>query len=199
MKKVIALFMALLMITATAVSASACLLPKKTDQIPGTKADMSGYRGFDDADHVFVDTTIQDVRKAMDEGKTFTVYFGFSHCPWCIEAVPVLNEEAKKYDQKVYYICSRPKGTETSNTQMPDYDLVVDTFGPYLSTDKDTGVGPRLYVPNVFFIKDGKVVAHHEDTVDGHDARFAKMTDSQKKELAGIYDDGFRKELGLTR
>lgn len=174
-----------------------CLAPALTvgasTYSTGRKADMSGYKGFTDKDHVFEAATADEILKALDDKKTFTLYFGFDTCPWCIEAVPVLNETAKEYKTKVLYNNTRPNRTETSNSQMPDYEKIVNRLGEYF--DKDETGKPKLYVPFVLFVRNGQVVKTHEGTVAGHVPSEAPMTAEQRQELQNIYRDGFEKEF----
>ena len=156
--------------------------------IIGEESDMSGYTGLDE-DHVFVDTSVQEMLSDMDNGMTFAVYYGFVKCPWCQEAVPVLNESAKEAGYRVGYINTRPTSDIHSNTEIPDYDLLTEAVGEYFPLDED-GI-PHLYTPFVFFIKDGKVQEVHQGTVDGHDAHERRMTSEEEEELRRIYDECF--------
>ena len=47
-----------------------------------------------------------------------------------------------------------------------------------------------LYVPDVYFIKDGDIKFHHIANVSGYEDPFTKMTDEQVKELKSIYLEG---------
>ena len=154
-----------------------------------TKSDMSHYEGFTDTDHVFVDIDVKGMAKKIDDGDTFVIYFGFSECPWCKEAMPILNEIAKEYEMQVYYVNTRKEETWSSNLDIDDYDLFVQYMDAYLDYD-DNGI-KHLYTPHVFFIKDGKVVLEHQSTVDGHDAHERTMTDEEVKALKQIYSKGF--------
>lgn len=182
MKKLFSVFLAMILCIIPALSAGAAT--QKTARTAtasrgystGKKADMSGYKGFTDKDHVFETATADDVIKALDGKKTFTLYFGFDTCPWCIEAVPVLNEAAKEYQTKVLY--------NNTRSEVPDYEKVVNRLGI-----------SKLYVPYVLFIRKGEVVKTNLGTVDGHDATTAKMTAAQRQELLDIYRDGFAKEF----
>lgn len=143
------------------------------------KSDMSGYDDFTDKDHVFYDMRVKEMIQKMDDKETFTVYFGFSECPYCNEAMPVLNEVAKERNQEVGYINTRKDPSWESNMDIDDYDQVVEVLGEYLTYD-DEGK-KHLYTPHVFFIKDGTVVQQQEGVGDG--------TDSLKQ----IYEEGFDK------
>lgn len=153
------------------------------------KSDMSGYSTLTDEEHVFYDLTVKDMAEMMDEGETFVVYFGFDHCAWCLEAVPLLNEAAKEAEMTVGYINTRADEEWQSNLDIDDYDLVVEKLGDYLSYDND-GV-KHLYTPFVCFIKDGSVVYTHEGTIPDHNAKEETLTDEEKEEVKGYYEHGF--------
>ncbi|MBR2726693.1 MAG: hypothetical protein IKD71_02210 [Solobacterium sp.] len=156
--------------------------------IIGEDSDMSGYTELGE-DHVFVDTSVQEMLRDMENGQTFVVYFGFVNCPWCQEAVPVLNEAAKDAGYRVGYINTRPTEDIHSNIEIPDYDLLTEAVGEFFPLD-DEGI-PHLYTPFVFFIRDGKVQEVHQGTVEGHDAHERRMTAEEKEELGRIYDQCF--------
>ena len=157
-----------------------------------TQADMSGYENFMDSDHAFVSTTFDEALTAMEEKKTFVLYVGFATCPWCLEAMPLLNEAAKEAGASVSYINVRPDNTKESDLRVsdnPDYVRFVDVMSEVLSTN-DEGE-KHLYVPFVFFIKNGEVAAWHEDTFPEHDAHERTMTEEESERLLQIYRDGF--------
>ena len=160
------------------------------------KADMSAYENFMDSDHVFVSTTMAEALEAIENKQTFVLYAGFSTCPWCLEAMPILNEVAKEYDAKVSYINTRPDHTKESELRTfdnPDYVKFLEVMKDVLS-ENDEGQ-KHMYVPFVFFIKEGKIIAWHEDTFDEHDAHERKMTEDEIERLAQIYRDGFEQLL----
>jgi len=49
----------------------------------------------------------------------------------------------------------------------------------------------HLYAPTLFFIKDGEVVAFHEGTLEGHNARNRAMTAEEREELRLILLEKF--------
>ncbi len=156
------------------------------------KADMSAYENFMDSDHVFVSTTMSEALEAIENKQTFVLYAGFSTCPWCLEAMPILNEVAKEYDAAVSYINTRPDNTRESELRTfdnPEYVEFVEVMKDVLS-ENDEGQ-KHMYVPFVFFIKEGEIIAWHEDTFDEHDAHERKMTEEEMERLAQIYRDGF--------
>lgn len=147
-------------------------------------ADMSAYEGFIDEDHQFIKTDMSDFLLKLDANATAVYYFGYSTCPWCVEAVPILNEVAKEQNMPIYYI---DKKAETSSEE--ESKKIEARLGDKLEAD-DEG-NPHLYVPYVVAIRDGKVCAYHTGTVDAHDAHERKMTEAEKSELKQIYEDLF--------
>jgi len=120
------------------------------DQQSTKLADMSGY-GITGVHH-FVESNAKEVVDKLNNGESFIVLFGFDTCPNCLEAVPVLNEVSKDYDYNILYVNTRANG-ESSNIEIPNYDLLVEAIGDYFATDEDGT--PHLYVPFVMFVKDG--------------------------------------------
>ncbi|MBQ9067340.1 MAG: thioredoxin family protein [Clostridia bacterium] len=147
------------------------------------KADMSGYPGLTDRNHVFVTASAEDVQRMIQNRETFCVYTGRTGCPVCQEAVPVLNEAAKIYKQNVYYV----------NTDVTGTTLLLSMFEPYCVAGSNGY--KRFFIPHVFFIRKGNVVENHLGTVPGHDPHTASMTPAQHAELLRDYCNGFVKEL----
>jgi thiol-disulfide isomerase/thioredoxin len=114
---------------------------------------------------------------------TGIIYFGFSECPWCQNAVPVLLEAAKEMDIKeIYYF--NPKEIRDNNTDT--YKEIVKLLGDSLTSDENGN--KRLYVPDVYFVSDGKIVGHNFKTVTTQtDPKNNPLTTDQKTELKKIY------------
>ena len=58
-------------------------------------ADLSAYEGFTDEQNAFVEISLEASLEKIEQGESFMIYYGKPNCPWCIEAVPVLNGAAK--------------------------------------------------------------------------------------------------------
>ena len=171
-------------------AACACSKPNTGLPVTGEKSDMSQYINFADQDtHIYYDLTIRGMADAMDDKRTFVVYFGYDTCEWCLDAVPVINDAAKETGYTVGYINTRANPAWQKNTDMDDYDLLIEKAGEFLDYDAD-GVR-HLYAPTLFFIKEGKVVAIHEGTLEGHNARIRAMTAEEREELKGILLEKF--------
>jgi len=107
------------------------------------------------------------------------ILFGFKECKWCQSYAPILNEAAREVKvDTIYYL--NIKEERANNTK--EYQTLVDILKEYLYED-DNG-NKRIYVPDVYFIKDGQVIGHNNDTsvIDGMDTE-EYYTETIKDEL----------------
>lgn len=149
-------------------------------------ADMSAYEGFMEEENQFVTLDMADFLTKLEEKQSGIFYFGFSTCPWCIEAVPIMNEAAKEADVHIYYI---DKHAESSSEEL--IQQVEEKLADRLQKNEEGK--PTLYVPYVIVLKDGEIIAEHMDTVPGHDAHERKMNEEEQSELKSIYLEMFHK------
>ena len=109
-------------------------------------------------DNVFKYITIEDTISLL-KGGTGIVYFGFASCPWCKAYVPILNEVTKENKVGTIYYYDI-KDIRAKNTK--EYQELVKILSDYLSSDMDEN--KRIYVPDVYFVKNGKIIGHNNDT-----------------------------------
>ena len=116
-------------------------------------------------DNSFKVVTSTQVINLLKNG-TGIVFLGFSSCPWCQAYAPILNSVAKdhNYANIYYYDIKEIRANNTS-----EYLAIVKLLKNYLSSDD--GGNPRVFVPNVTFVKDGKIVANDNETsmINGDD------------------------------
>ena len=122
------------------------------------------------------------------QNKTGVIYFGFPGCPWCRNMIPVLFEAAKNNNiDTIYYF--NPRNVKKSDND--EYNKLKEILNEYLSEDEN---GQKvLYVPDVYFIKDGKIVGHHLGTVDSQEEPTISLTEEKKNELLDIFNELFEK------
>ena len=122
------------------------------------------------------------------QNKTGVIYFGFPGCPWCRNMIPVLFEAAKNNNiDTIYYF--NPRNVKKSDND--EYNKLKEILNEYLSEDEN---GQKvLYVPDVYFIKDGKIVGHHLGTVDSQADPTISLTEEEKNELLDIFNELFEK------
>lgn len=123
----------------------------------------------------------------IENKENFVVYIGFPTCPWCRNIVNVLFDTANDNGATIYYINSR----ELKSSSLENYNKIYELLYDYLDTDQ-TG-NKVLYVPDVYFFKDGSIVGHHLGSVASQTNPKILLNSAQKKELKVIYQDLFNK------
>ncbi len=133
-------------------------------------------------DNPMVYKTDLEIIEILKSG-TGIIYFGFPECPWCQSAVSVLIDAANKMKiDEIYYF--NPKEIRENNTDT--YKEIISLLKDNLTFDENGN--KRLYVPDVYFVSNGKIIGHHFKTVDSQvNPRENPLTDEQKEELSNIY------------
>lgn len=162
-------------------------------------------------DNVIKYLNVDEVLDILDS-KTGVIYFGYPECPWCRNAIPVLLNAATATGlAQVYYynanqiknikevddggnIVETQKEKEGYRELLAALDSILDE---YMLTDKDgkeVDAGEkRIYVPLVVFVKDGKIIAHHDGTVDSQEDPYILLDDKQTEELYNAYVENILK------
>jgi len=114
-------------------------------------------------DNVFTYRSIDEIIKIMEKG-TGVVYLGFPECPWCQAYVKYLNEVAKEEGiENIYYF----NILEDRKNNTKEYQKIVELLGDNLQNDPEGN--PRVFVPNVSFHINGKVIGNDcETSLDTH-------------------------------
>ena len=109
-------------------------------------------------DNVFVYRTADDIIKIMEKG-TGIVYLGFPECPWCQSYVKYLDDVANEVGiDKIYYL----NIYEDRKNNTEDYKKIVSLLGENLQYDDEGNL--RIFVPNVSFHVNGKVIGNDNET-----------------------------------
>lgn len=117
-------------------------------------------------DNRFVFASASEVLEKFESGSGL-IFLGFQQCPWCQQLAPLVDDAAKAEGlDKIYYLDIRHARETNDDT----YKKLVEKLKPHLRTDENGQ--PRVYVPDVTALKDGRVVGHflQETTVDGEKA-----------------------------
>lgn len=113
------------------------------------------------ADHKLRELTTDELLKVLDKGDGI-LFLGFPKCPWCQKIAPILNEAAQKENVTVMYYDIRQARTDKNDT----YHKVIEKLKDYLA--KDEQGAPRLTVPDVTALRDGKIVGRfHQESDNG--------------------------------
>lgn len=119
--------------------------------------------------------------------KTGILYFGFPTCPWCRNMVPILLDIAHSNNLPVYYVNTR----ELRKASNEIYLKIQTMLSEYLEENEK---GEKtLYVPDVYFVKNGKIMGHHLGTVSSQTDPTQSLTEKQKQELKTIYEGWIEK------
>ena len=126
----------------------------------------------------------KDLESVLTSGDR-VIYFGYTTCPWCRNIVSPLVEVINDNNlDKLYYV----------DVHSVNAKSVYDILDEYLEFDNDGN--KRLYVPDVYFIKDGRIVYHHLGSLDSYKDAFNGMNNKQLNELKSIYQEGIDLILG---
>lgn len=155
----------------------------KRDTVVNEKSDAvkfaEEYTEIDD-DNVFVYSDVDEIIDILESG-TGVVYLGFPECKWCQRYVTYLNEVAKSRGiDKIYYYNIRQDRNDNSENYLKIVELIKD----YLQVD-DEG-NPRIYVPAIIFMSDGKIIGFDDETsldTKGLDSPDEYWTDEEINDL----------------
>lgn len=139
----------------------------------------SEYTGVS-KNNIFIYTPAEQVLKIFEKGYG-VVFLGFPECKWCQAYAPILEKVAKANGiQEIYYYNIKEDREKNSDI----YNQLVKYTKDYLDLDKNNK--ERIYVPDVYFIKKGKIIGHNNDTsvIKGDIEPKAYWTDVRKAELA---------------
>ncbi|MFV0275053.1 MAG: hypothetical protein ACK5HL_02300 [Bacilli bacterium] len=127
---------------------------------------------------------IIDSTKAVEIVKEGTgiIFFGFEECGWCQKAASVLVDATNKKNVDFYYL--DVKKIRNDNTK--EYQELISLLSNYLDINTETNE-PRLYVPDVFFIKNGEIVNNHLGTYPQDNDSKKPLTTKQKDTLLNKY------------
>lgn len=165
----------------------------KADLSAYPAADMSGYTSFENYDQPsqFVEVSALDALALADSGKDVVIFCAYDGCPWCEAMASTLNDAALDAGYQIALVNTRKDPSWTSNADMDGYEEFVARFGEWM--DEDDSGNPHLYVPDLYFVCDGEVVAHHQGVVASYQEPGEALTDEQAAELRELLDDCFAK------
>lgn len=159
-------------------------------------------------------SSIEKIVKIIEKG-TGVIYFGFPKCPWCRSAVPaLLNAAVESGIDTIYYlnvtdvrdskvvdangkIVTEKEGSKEYPKLLKALDKYLDEYVVEDANGKKYKTGEkRIYVPLVVFVRNGKVIGTHLDTVKSQKDPYKGLTEEQTEELSLIYYKYMNKMLG---
>ena len=128
--------------------------------------------------------TMDEALSYFTDNKTGILYFGFTDCPWCQQAAPILKEAANQTNQSITYVKVRDEDKNRLYTE-EQRERIAQYISPYME-ENEKGI-LTLYVPLVIVVKDGKAIDGHLGTLDAHDAKKTTLSDLQAEKLKQVY------------
>ena len=115
------------------------------------------------ANNRFVYASDKEVLNIFDSGSG-VVFLGFPQCPWCQHLSEYVDQAARAEGiAKIYYLNIRDARANNSEV----YQKLVKKLEPYL--DKDDNGKPRIFVPDVSIVKNGKIIGRYKEESTGDD------------------------------
>lgn len=151
--------------------------------------------------------TLKEAVQFIKEDKGI-LFIGYSECPWCRNALPVLLDAAISENKEVMYLDAKEVRDEfkvvdgtlkkTKKASKYYYELLellddyLDEYKVYDEKNKEYDTKEkRIYVPFVVFVNNKEIVGTHMGTVElgKEQGVYDCLTDLQKKQLKEIYLD----------
>lgn len=124
----------------------------------------------------------KEVLNKLESKEGTIIYFGYSDCPWCRSIISTLTDVVIENKIDNFYYVNVKK---IDNFTISQIKIKLDD---YLKIN-DEGI-KTLYVPDVYFIKDGDIKYHYASNVDSVKNPYKKMNKEQKNELKNVYQNG---------
>ncbi len=170
MKKVVFLFfMGLVLFTGCSV--------KRTEGLSHSEKFAAEYSV--DEDNPFEYTTIDEILYIFEHGSGI-VFFGDSDSEWCLICTEVLNEALVEQEVSLVYYYN-PKDIQGKNTK--EYQQLMKILEKNMEEEDSDGISS----PDVYFIQDGKIMAHSNDTIPASDRLDEALINQNKKKLKKKY------------
>lgn len=180
MKKIVFLLICVVLMSGCSV--------KKVDELSNAEKFAAEFSISED--NPFEYATIDKVLEILDGG-TGIIFFGNSDCEWCVESVEILNDalEYKNISEVYYY---NPTGIQNKNTAK--YKELIKLLDEYL--EKDENNVSLLNLPDVYFVKNGKVLGHVNSNItdDLDDESLEKSKIELKDEYLNLISEYVIKE-----
>ena len=163
-------------------------------------------------DNIIKYASVKDINEVFKTTGDAVVYYGYSTCLYCRNAIQILIDKAHESELDVLYYVDIEKVWDEyrldqnnnivkTQEETDGYYEMLNYLGDELTYDYKlitndnkeitTGV-KRIEVPLVIFITNGQVSSYNKGTLFSQEDPLIEMDDSQKKGLGEIYYYGIR-------
>ncbi|MFA7435101.1 MAG: hypothetical protein WC006_01895 [Bacilli bacterium] len=160
----------------------------------GRKKFEDDYQMFKGQEHVFEKVNYKTVYEALTKEGSYVILFAYDpdlyECPYCMEAIPIINEAALQEGvDKILYLDIRTMRVERTS----EYLSLIDYIDEQVDDLQTRNDNLELIVPDLYVVKDGKILGHHIATLTDDEDKFILGLDSeQREELILIYKNLFK-------
>lgn len=152
-----------------------------------SKAKLLGeYASLENENHVFREVSFDEAINFM-ENKTGAIIFSFPTCPYCQAVMPILNRVAQEAKVKEILYLDIYTMRKDNTLEYQELLALITSQVDDLSYS-DATESHRIVVPDVYFIKNGKILNHHIATIKDQEGKWIKeLNDEQSNTLKEIY------------
>ena len=143
---------------------------------PKTSSDLKDFNSYrNDVTYVYKDIAVKNIEKRFENKETFVMFVGSTDDSASDELVPILNEVATACDFKdVNFV-------NVSDMELTAQNELMDMLTRHYSSEYS---GSHIVkTPTILFVKNGEIVYANVGTVDGHDAYYRTLTESERNAL----------------
>lgn len=178
---------------------------KKEYEILNNRVNSSNNKVYPEVnipkDNVIKYSSYDEIFEILKSG-TGVIYLGYPECPWCRNLVPTMLMAANEVEiDTIYYlnikedrdflilddnkkVVTQKEGSKQYYKLVEALDSVLDDYVLTTSEGKEVNTGKkRIYVPIVIFVKEGKIVGKHIDTVESQKDPYVLLSDVEQEEL----------------
>lgn len=176
MKKIISFFLLLLVIL------TGC---SKKD--PSKEKLLTEYPGLENVNHVYKEINSIEAIEFLNS-QTGIIVFSFPTCPYCQAIIPILNTVAKEEKVKEIQYLDIYSMRKDNTIEYQNILGIISKQVDDLVFSDETQSTRKLVVPDVYIIKEGKIIKHHIATIkDDEDKWIKELNDEHTEEMKEIY------------
>lgn len=178
---------------------------KKEYEILNNRVNSSNNKVYPEVnipkDNVIKYSSYDEIFEILKSG-TGVIYLGYPECPWCRNLVPTMLMAAKEVEiDTIYYlnikedrdflilddnkkVITQKEGSKQYYKLVEALSSILDDYVLTTNEGKEVNTGKkRVYVPIVIFVKDGKIIGKHIDTVESQKDPYVLLSDVEQEEL----------------
>lgn len=178
---------------------------KKEYEILNNRVNSSNNKVYPEVnipkDNVIKYSSYDEIFEILKSG-TGVIYLGYPECPWCRNLVPTMLMAAKEIEiDTIYYlnikedrdflilddnkkVITQKEGSKQYYKLVEALSSILDDYVLTTNEGKEVNTGKkRVYVPIVIFVKDGKIIGKHIDTVESQKDPYVLLSDVEQEEL----------------